>query len=488
MCWDIDALFAEILTGMRKCAEMGTIPETVGICTWGVDFVLVDFVGGNKDGIDSVSSGDDDYDGNENSYHRIIGEAVAYRDPRTNGICDEVARLISDEELYSRTGIQKLNFNTIYQLMAVKMAKKENGGFEHILTKPLPCGDRPSDQLTKQAGGGFGSNFSENSPNQLSETKLLLLPDYFHYKLCGVAKTEYTNATTTGLVNAFTRQWDDEIIARCGFPRDIFCEIVPPGTFLGELLPEIREKVGYNCRIIVPATHDTASAVAALSPVIPSTISPTTSSTVLSSTHERQEATFHSYKSGHNIFISSGTWSLMGVERAAPDCSEAARVANFTNEGGCGGRIRFLKNIMGLWPLQCVKKELGDEFSFAQLAEMAAQAEISSIIDINDPRLFAPKSMMAEIKTLCAETSQQIPQTAGELAAVIYHSLAKSYAQTAAQIEEITGEQFEKICIIGGGVRAEFLNALTAEYCKKPVVVGHAEATAVGNLLVQMQA
>jgi len=389
LCWDTDALFSEIITGMKKCAEIGKIPESVGIDTWGVDYVL--------------------FDGKNN----ILGDAVSYRDSRTENI--DAKAPISDTELYTRTGIQKMPINTIYQLM---------------------------------------------SDNLSGAKKLLMLPDYFHYRLCGVAKTEYTIATTSGLVSANARDWDDEIIEKCGFPRDIFCEIVPPGTSLGELLPEIQKIVGYNCRVVLPAAHDTASAVV----------------TVPDDT----------------LFISSGTWSLMGIERDAPDCSEQSRSKNFTNEGGYNFRYRYLKNIMGLWLLQCVKKELGD-FSFQELSDMAESANIEAAINANDSRLFAPKSMTRAIQTLCAEAGCPTPKTPAELAAVIYNSLAKSYAQTASELEQITGRTFDKICIVGGGSKAKYLNKLTEEYCKKSIITASlltealfTEATAVGNLIAQM--
>jgi rhamnulokinase len=328
---------------------------------------------------------------------------------------EETARYITDSELYARTGIQKMSINTIYQLMYLKKT------------------------------------------NRLNRTeKLLLIPDYFHYKLTGVAKTEYTNATTTNLVSAHTRNWDDQIIKTLGFPREIFCEITPPGPPLGGLLPEIQVAVGYNCQIIVPATHDTASAVAAL----PKT---------------------------DTLFISSGTWSLMGTQLPAPNCTEESRLKNFTNEGGYQNRYRYLKNIMGLWLIQNIKKELNNKFTYSQLNEMAESANIQTTINANDPRLLSPKNMHETIKQICRETNQQVPQTPGETAAVIYQSLAASYAKTAAEIEEITGKKFPEICIMGGGAKAEYLNKLTAKFCQKTVITGETEATATGNLIVQME-
>lgn len=176
----------------------------------------------------------------------------------------------------------------------------------------------------------------------------------------------------------------------------------------------------------------------------------------------------------------------MGTEREKPDCSKLSRIKNFTNEGGYNFRFRYLKNIMGLWLIQCVKKELNNRFSFAELSEMAEITKIKAIIDVNDNRLFSPQNMIEAIQNLCRETGGQIPEEPCELAAVIYNSLALSYSRTAAELEEITGETYEKICIVGGGAKVEYLNKLTAKYCNKIVIAGHSEATAIGNLAVQM--
>lgn len=390
LCWDLDALFSEILHGMKRCAELGKIPESVGIDTWGVDFVLLD------------------------EQNEIIGNTVAYRDNRTDGMDLEVYKCISEEELYSRTGIQKQIFNTVYQLMAVR------------------------EQL-KQA------------------KRMLFVPDYLHFKLSGVAKTEYTIASTSGLLNAEAKIWDEEILRACGYPREIFAEIAPPGTLLGSLTTEVQKQVGFNCKVVLPASHDTASAVMSV---------PSTEEDVL--------------------YISSGTWSLIGVELLSPDCSESSRLLNFTNEGGYDYRYRYLKNIMGLWMIQSVKKELNNEYSFAELCEMAEHEGISSIIDCNDNRFLSPDSMIAEIKKGCSESEQQIPDKPGELAAVIYNSLAMCYRNAVAEIEKQTGKSYSAIHIVGGGSKDDYLNRLTAEKTGKTVYAGPSEATAIGNLMAQM--
>ena len=393
-CWDADKLFQEILTGMKKCKELGKIPVSVGIDTWAVDFVLL------------------------NEKDERIGDAVGYRDSRTEGMDEEVYRIIPEEELYGRTGIQKQIFNTIYQLMAVK---KQN-------------------------------------PEQLEQAKtFLMIPDYFHFLLSGVKAVEYTNASTTQLVSPDTFDWDKELMERLGYPTDIFPEIVKPGTVLGNLTEEIATQVGYSCKVVAPATHDTGSAVLAV---------PASDSDFL--------------------YISSGTWSLMGVERRSADCSHESKVRNFTNEGGYERRFRYLKNIMGLWMIQSVKKELNDQYSFAELCNLAAKADFSSRVDVNDASFLAPENMIAAVQEMCRKTGQAVPETPGEIASCIYQSLADSYRETVQEIEEMSGQTYSRIHIVGGGSNAVYLNELTAKATGKEVYAGPGEATAIGNLAAQM--
>ena len=392
--WNVRRLFQEILSGMKKCAELGKIPYSMGIDTWAVDYVLLD----------------------END--RRIGETVAYRDKRTYGMDEEVYRLITEEQLYLRTGIQKQIFNTIYQLMALK--KTEPGQLERAET-------------------------------------FLMVPDYFNFLLTGRKVQEYTNATTTQLVNPATKDWDDELIEKLGIKRNIFQEIKMAGCEVGALEQEIQKQVGFNCKVILPPTHDTASAVVA----VPS----------------RKEET---------LYISSGTWSLMGTERLQAVCSKESMLHNFTNEGGYGYRYRFLKNIMGLWMIQSVRKELVPDMSFAEICELAEKEKITSLVDVNDERFLAPESMVEEVRSACWETLQQVPKTIGEIAAVIYNSLANCYAMAAKEIEIITGQKYQELHIVGGGANADFLNKLTANYTGKTVLAGPTEATALGNISVQM--
>ena len=392
--WDSKKLFEDILTGMKKCYELGKIPVSMGIDTWAVDFALLD------------------------KEDHLIGKTVGYRDGRTKGMDQEVYKVISQDELYERTGIQKQIFNTIYQLMAVKMKK----------------------------------------PQELANAKtMLLIPDYFNFLLTGRKVTEYTNASTTQLLHPETKEWDFELIDMLGFPRDIFTEIKLPGTIVGELTEEIQKKVGFCCKVVLPATHDTGSAVVAV---------PSNEEDVL--------------------YISSGTWSLMGTELKEAICTKESMEKNLTNEGGYDYRFRYLKNIMGMWMINSAKKEIADDMSYADICAMASKTTIASIVPANDDRFLAPKNMTEEVKAACRESGQQVPEGIAEVAAVIYHSLAKCYADTMNEIEEITGKNYDCIHIVGGGSNAVYLNELTAKACGKTVYTGPTEATAVGNVAAQM--
>lgn len=394
LTWDVDSLFGHILAGMKECGRRGITPVSVGVDTWGVDFVLLDGRG------------------------QRLGDAVAYRDSRTDHADEYVKRFIPEDELYARTGIQKQKFNTIYQLAAVKSQEPE---------------------LLAKAG------------------MLLMMPDYFHYRLSGKAATEYTDATTGQLVSPETFDWDYELIRRLGFPEKIFQKIVPPGTVLGDLRPEIAKEVGFTCKVVVPGTHDTASAVLA----VPSL-------------------------SDAPLYISSGTWSLMGTELHEADCSPQAREANLTNEGGYDRRFRFLQNIMGLWMIQSVKKEIGGDLTFGEICEGAEKTDITSLVPANDDRFLAPESMTAEVQAACRELGEQVPEGIFETASVIYHSLAKCYADTVRSLEAITGRTYDAVNIVGGGSNADYLNRLTAKATGKRVLAGPAEATAIGNAAAQM--
>ncbi|NBJ92657.1 rhamnulokinase [Parablautia muri] len=394
LCWDLETLFLEIKEGLKRCREAGKVPSFMGIDTWAVDYVLLD------------------------DREQVLGKTYGYRDNRTAGMDDKVYEIICQEELYGRTGIQKQIFNTIYQLMAAKQKEPE---------------------LLERA------------------ESLLLIPDYFHFLLTGVKRTEYTNATTTQLVSPATKEWDYELIDRLGYPKKIFGKISKPGTYVGNFREEISREVGFDCQVILPATHDTGSAVAAI---------PTTKE--------------------HTLYISSGTWSLMGTELLAADCSLESMKRNLTNEGGYDYRFRYLKNIMGLWMIQSVRKEFKEEYSYAAICEQASGQKIPSIVDCNDNSFLAPVNMIDAVKAYCEKTGQQTPENEWEIAAVIYNSLGKCYAETIEQIEQMTGRKYDRIHVVGGGSNAEYLNQITAKYTGRAVYAGPGEATAIGNLLVQM--
>lgn len=393
LTWDVEALFEDILEGMRECARQGYVPESVGIDTWAVDFVLLD----------------------ENDQR--IGNSVAYRDARTQGMDDLLSTRCSPEEHYARTGIQKQIFNTVYQLLSIK----------------------------------------EMSGDLNRAKRLLMIPEYFHYLLTGNAVSEYTNASSTALLDASRRDWDDALIEKAGLPRGIFGKLCQPGTWVGRLLPEIAETVGYDCDVLLPATHDTASAVLA-APV----------------------------KKG-SIYISSGTWSLMGVELDQPILSQESRAYNLTNEGGVNGTIRYLKNIMGLWIIQSIRRETDKQYSFPALAQLARDAaHYAGRIDVNDDRFLAPQSMIDEIKAALTDGGYPKPQSLGEIMTCVYNSLALCYKQAVSEIANITGEDYDTICIVGGGCQDAYLNELTAKTCGMQVSAGPIEATAIGNLMVQL--
>lgn len=395
LCWNIDSLYNHITEGMIKCRQIGKTPAYMGIDTWAVDYVLLD-----KD-------------------DNVLGNTYGYRDHRTDGMDKVVYGKASQEELYLRTGIQKQIFNTIFQLMAHR----------------------------------------EKEPYILNKAEhMLMIPDYLNFLLTGVKQTEYTNATTTGLVAAKSGNWDLELIDRLGLPKKIFKPIVKPGTRVGSLRQDIARQVGYNLSVMLPATHDTASAV-------------------LSVPYD-----------GDGIYISSGTWSLMGTERTQADCRIVSLNSNMTNEGGFGDTFRYLKNIMGLWMIQSVRNELGRKHTFGELCDMAEEEkDFSALVDVNDESFLSPDSMINAVKEYCkSHNCHDIPQTAGQLAKTIYESLAASYGETVKELEMLCGRSFSSIYIVGGGSNADYLNRLTARATGKTVYAGPAEATAIGNIMAQM--
>ena len=389
LVWDTEMLFENIVEGLSLCKKAGKIPVSVAVDMWGVDYVLTD-----EDG-------------------KIVGDAVSNRDGRTAGMDDLFEKEMSFDELYDITGIQKMQLNTVYQMKAVL----------------------------------------EKHPEQLKKAKhFLMLPDYMTYLLSGSIAAEYTNASTTAMLDARTREWSAKILDVLKVDKDIMPKIVYPCEKAGKLRPEIAERVGFDCEVIYPATHDTGSAV-------------------MSVTHP------------DCIYISSGTWSLVGVEIDEPNTSEQSRKLNFTNEGGFGGKIRYLKNIIGLWFIQCIRRELGGNISYPELSDMARKfGDTDKTIDVFHPRFLAPDSMIKEVKDACNAPDMSVD----EVLLVVYKSLALTYSKVFLMLDEVAGKRYDTVCIIGGGSRDTFLSKLTAKYSGRKVIKGATEATAMGNVAAQL--
>ena len=397
LTWDVGALMQEIVTGMKKCTELDKIPASMGIDTWGCDFVLLD------------------------QDQQIVGDVVAYRDSRTDGMDAAIAPCYSDADLYARSGIQKHNFNTIYQLFAVKT----------------------------------------QTPNWLEAAKyFLFLPNYLCFCLTGALVNEYTVASTSALLKAGTNEWDTELLTRLSLKPEMFCPLALPGTKLGGLTEAMQREVGFDTTVVLPCSHDTASAVTSLPG-----------------------------NDSDRIYISSGTWSLLGIEAESVDCSEAARLSGYTNEGGIQFRHRFLKNIMGLWMIQSVRRELNKKYSFDELETMArGAADFPSLVDVTDEYFTYPGSMMEAIKEKCRQSGGRVPESVAEIMACIYNSLAAGYARAVADLERLTGRRYAAINVIGGGCKDGYLCELTAKATGKTVCAGPSEATSIGNIAVQMLA
>jgi len=394
-CWNIEQLFKDIKTGIKKCKEIGKIPKSIGIDTWAVDFVLLD------------------------QNDELLGNAVAYRDDRTEGMMEEAFKTIPQDMMYLYTGIQFQRFNTVYQLLSIK----------------------------------------KNNPKILDKAKtFLMVPDYLNFLLTGKKVNEYTNASSTQLVNSFERTWDTKILDELGINKNMFQEIKLPKTNLGNLRDELVEEFGFDMEVILPATHDTGSAF-------------------ISSVCNDSDS----------IYLSSGTWSLIGVENRFPICVPQAMEYNFTNEGGIDYRYRFLKNIMGLWVIQEVRRNLDNKYSFVELVDLARKyIDFPSIVDVDDDRFLKPENMIEEIKLYCVETNQKVPQEVGEIAQCVFNSLAHCYKKAVSNLEEVFEKEFKRINIFGGGCQNNLLNELVAKVTGKEVLAGPVEATAIGNIVAQL--
>lgn len=389
-CWDIDGLEHAIRQGLQQLDQQGITPDSIGIDTWGVDYLLLDSEG------------------------RRVGLPVAYRDARTHGLMQQAQHEMGAQWLYQRTGIQFLPFNTLYQLRA----------------------------------------FSRRHPELLaSVAHALLIPDYLHYRLTGQLNWEYTNATTSQLLNIHSGDWDPALLAWAGAKAAWFGRPTPPGNTLGHW----RMANGAQVPVIAVATHDTASAVLA-TPL----------------------------RGKHAAYLSSGTWSLMGFESQHPYTGAAALAANVTNEGGAEGRYRVLKNIMGLWLLQRVCEELNITDLCQLVEQAAAQPVCRTLINPNHPRFINPTSMVQEIRQACVEQGMPTPQTPPALARCIFDSLAMLYRLVLGELQALRGHPFSHLHIVGGGSQNPLLNQLCADACGIPLSAGPVEASTLGNLGSQL--
>lgn len=387
LCWGIDAIEEHVRQGIELAATLAPI-ISVGVDSWGVDYVLLD------------------------EELRRIGFAICYRDNRTQRMIERVTARIPAAEIYRRTGIQFQPFNTLYQLAA--MATQE--------------------------------------PDWLKKTRhLLMIPDYLHYRLSGALTNEYTNATTTQLLD-LNGQWDKDLLAAAGLTQLWMQPPIEAGTVLGEM------QLGHAAaKVVAPASHDTASAV-----------------------------TGTPFESGGEVFLSSGTWSLMGVESMVPFASERAMRSNFSNEGGFGRRYRVLKNIMGLWIVQRLSQEFRIPFDDALLNSASDAVSWRSIVNPDDIRFLNPPSMKKAIRVYCMETQQPVPESPAEYARCAFESLALSYRLVKEDLESLRGQSLTRIRIVGGGSLIHTLNQLCANACQLPVSAGPVEASAVGNICAQM--
>ena len=399
--WNIYHLFDELKKGLKKCiTQLNIKPDSIGIDTWGVDYALV------------MADG------------RLCGLPFAYRDHRTDSAMDAFFNIMPKQDTYNLSGIQFMQFNTLFQLF---------------------------------------SSVNGNDPALQVADKLLFTPDVLNYLFTGVGKNEYTIASTSQLLKPGKPEWEKKLFDAAGIPVKLAGEIIMPGTVLGNVLPEIDEQTGCgSIPCIAVASHDTASAVVS----VPA--------------------------DGDNwAFLSSGTWSLLGIETATPVISEKSHEMNFTNEGGAEHTTRFLKNIMGMWLIQECKRiwDREQELSWQEIVTLSNDAEpFKCLIDPDSSSFLNPGNMPQAIQEFCRNSNQPVPESKGEIARCIYDSLALKYKYTIWQIEEVTGKKIEKLHVIGGGAHNTMLNQLTAEATGLPVVTGPTEATAIGNLMMQAKA
>ena len=396
--WNVIEIFEELKSGLRKVAEAGREPASLSVDSWGVDYVLL------------------------NSREPMLGLPYHYRDARTDAVFDTALKKAGAEVIFAETGIQFMSLNTLYQLIAEV--------------------ERNSDLLDVA-------------------DRFLNIADYLNFLFCGVGKVEESMASTTQIYDPRTRGWSAKLIEMFNFPKRIFPEIVPSGTRLGSLLPELQEETGLaGIDVIATCSHDTGAAVAA----VPAT--------------------------GDDwAFLSSGTWSLIGVELPKPLINEEVRAQNFTNEGGYGGTTRFLKNIIGMWLLQECQRTWsgqGRNFDYDELTRLAGDAEpFRSLINPNAARFAKPDDMPGKIAAFCRESGQPAPETPGQFVRCVLESLALLYRVMIELLEKLTGRAIRRLHIVGGGGKSMLLNQFAASATGRDVLAGPIEATAAGNVLIQ---
>ncbi|MFK7737569.1 MAG: rhamnulokinase family protein [Pirellulaceae bacterium] len=405
LVWNLLGQWQNVLDGLsRGAAQFKGRVASVGADTWGVDYVLLD-------------RNDDQ-----------VGPCFHYRDERLRGILDKAFERLPRGEIFAETGLQFMEINSAYQLLAMRL---------------------------------------ENSPLLDVADRFLMVPDYLHWQLTGAKINEYTNASTTQLLNPESGKWSQKVLGAFEIPTHLFADPVQPATDLGGLLPEVRHRTGLSesVHVVLPATHDTGSAVLA----------------VPADSFAPQKPDW--------CYISCGTWSLLGTELPSPVLSEACQLYNFTNEGGAQGSVRLLKNIAGLWIVQQCReqwKREGQDLSWDRLTELAeSAASMVSVIDPDDPLFVAPDNMPAAIQEFCKRTHQSVPESTGAIIRCALESLVLRYRMVLDHLEQVVGTEMRTIYMVGGGVQNRLLCQMTADACARRVVAGPVEATAIGNVLMQ---
>lgn len=402
--WDVLRLWQNVKDGLRGAStKFGGAISSVGVDTWGVDFALL----GKND--------------------ELLGNPYHYRDPRTHGILERSFQQVSREDIFAETGLQFMEINSLYQFIAMREA---------------------------------------NSSLLNAAESMLMMPDLFHWLLTGIKSNELTNATTTQMFNPQTKRWSEKLIQGFDLPQRIFNDVIAPGTKLGPLNMDVAEHTGlHGAQVVVPGTHDTASAVVA----VPAKSEPG--------------------KMPNWCYISSGTWSLMGVETPHPIINDRCAEYNFTNEGGVYGTTRLLKNIAGLWLVQeCrrIWKQRGHEYGYSDLVRMSQDATpLASFVNPDHADFVAPQDMPAQIREFCQRTGQNVPSTDGAIIRCVLESLAMRYRVVHRTLQELTETKIDTIHIVGGGTQNQLLCQMAADACNCQVVAGPVEATAIGNLMLQ---